>query len=207
MNSLYDIGIKFGTDKTAHNYLSEYENVLSNFRFDHIRFLEIGIYEGRSIKMWEEYFPNGIIYGADINEYKNFETDRIKTFLIDQEKEEDLMTLPDSLDFILDDGGHTMPQQQTTLNILFKHKLKKGGIFILEDLHTSIIKEESKWYQTPTNNTLKLLQDLNNKQISKDSNFFITEKDFYELLDCIHSIQILYTNGKYGITSIIRKKD
>ncbi len=209
MNSLYEIGLKYGTDKTSHNYLPSYEELLSPFRFESLHFLEIGVAHGHSVKMWEEYFPNAIIYGADIHDKKEYETERIKTFIVNQEKVEELMTLPDNLDFILDDGGHTMLQQQVTLNTLFKHKLKPGGVFILEDLHIAIQPHNfpvQYFSQSPTNNTVKLLNDLKNKKLSDDSDFFITEKDFYELVDEIESLEILYTRGEDSVTSIIKKK-
>jgi hypothetical protein len=38
---------------------------MKNFRYDPVDIFEIGIYFGASIKMWEEFFPNGKIYGID----------------------------------------------------------------------------------------------------------------------------------------------
>lgn len=213
MNSLFEIGLKHKTDKTSHNYLSFYDELLSPLRLELLRFLEVGVAFGYSLKMWEEYFPNAIIYGADIDDKKEYETKRTKIFVINQEKIEELMTLPNNLDVILDDGGHTMLQQQITLNTLFKHKLKPGGIFILEDLQTSI--STQNFFQTPTNNTIKLLNDLKNKKLSEDSNFFITEEDFYELVNQIESLEILHTRNDYNlsqdafkdsITAIIKRK-
>jgi hypothetical protein len=43
--------------------------------------------------------------------------------------------IPD-LDIIVDDGGHTMIQQNTTFNFLFP-RLKPGGVYLCEDTHTS----------------------------------------------------------------------
>ena len=40
-------------------------------------------------------------------------------------------------DIIVDDGGHTMLQQQNTLAALWD-RLQPGGLFIVEDLHTSL---------------------------------------------------------------------
>jgi hypothetical protein len=39
-------------------------------------------------------------------------------------------------DIIIDDGGHTMAQQKTTIEHLFR-KVKDGGIYLVEDTHTS----------------------------------------------------------------------
>ena len=44
------------------------------------------------------------------------------------------------LDIIIDDGGHTMDQQKISFEHLF-HKLKDGGIYLIEDTHTSY------WYE------------------------------------------------------------
>jgi hypothetical protein len=39
-------------------------------------------------------------------------------------------------DIVLDDGGHTMKQQIVTIKTLFPH-VKNGGVFVVEDTHTS----------------------------------------------------------------------
>ena len=39
-------------------------------------------------------------------------------------------------DVILDDGGHSMKQQMNTLEVYWPH-VNPGGVFIMEDLHTS----------------------------------------------------------------------
>ena len=36
---------------------------------------------------------------------------------------------------IIDDGGHTMEQMQTSLNYLW-NSLKSGGLYVIEDLHS-----------------------------------------------------------------------
>lgn len=41
-----------------------------------------------------------------------------------------------SFDLILDDGGHTMNQQIVSIETLFKY-LKKDGIYLVKDCHTS----------------------------------------------------------------------
>ena len=39
---------------------------------------------GASLRVWRDYFPNAIIYGADIDKDILFAEERIKTFYIDQ---------------------------------------------------------------------------------------------------------------------------
>ena len=204
--NLYEIGLKHKTDKSHyHNFTSVYGEKLNHLKNKNIRFLEVGIEHGHSLLMWNEYFKNATLYGADILDKSFLDSNKIKTFIIDQENENDLMSLPNDLDIILDDGGHTMLQQQKTLNILFNHKLKSGGYFILEDLHTS----NKKYYNThgsnEYNNTLRLLYDLKNKNLSSDNQYHITISDFNKLLSIIESIEI-YELGEDSITSLIIKK-
>lgn len=218
MQSLHELGSKYGTDKaTHHNYLNLYESNLLHLRNSPIRFLEIGISTGASLKMWEEYFTNAQIYGADIRGEEErrlifvdknifFDESKTKTLVTNQESVEDLENLPDELDVIVDDGGHTMLQQQLTLKTIFK-KLNSGGIYILEDLHTSTpdFWDGCNYGRTNTNNTLNLLNDLKKNKISENSNYFISENDFLDLVNQISNIEIVEIK-RGSITSIIKKK-
>lgn len=100
--------------------------------------LEIGIYEGGSLRTWAEYFPNADIYGIDVKLREWNFPDRIKAFIGNQQDENFLIkTFGDkSFDIIIDDGGHYMKPQKKCLKILFK-LLKPRGVYIIEDLHTS----------------------------------------------------------------------
>ena len=40
------------------------------------------------------------------------------------------------LDIVIDDGGHTMLQQKVSFDLLYM-KVKEGGVYIVEDTHTS----------------------------------------------------------------------
>lgn len=142
--SLHDIGMKFGTDKAyLHNFCLFYEPFIKHLRYKPIRILEIGVYNGNSVRMWEDYFPYAEIVVVDINpackDYK-YNSDRITTILGDQTDRKFLHSLPGEFDIILEDGGHTMEQQAISLGCLFQ-KVKKGGVYILEDLHTSLMWE------------------------------------------------------------------
>ena len=65
--ALVDLVNNNRTDKnTVHSYLPLYENLLSDKKESAKNILEIGIQGGGSIKLWHDYFPNAVIYGADI---------------------------------------------------------------------------------------------------------------------------------------------
>jgi FkbM family methyltransferase len=88
--------------------------------------------------MWEEYFPNAEIYGFDIDENcKQYEEGRVKIIIGDQSNTDHLSSLPDDFDIIIDDGSHVEEHVLKSLDYLFQHKLKIGGIYVIEDLLTS----------------------------------------------------------------------
>lgn len=76
----------------------------------------------------------------DINpQCKKFEEENIKIFIGSQEDEKFLQQVCSQIpevDIILDDGGHTMRQQIVSFENLFS-KVKEGGLYIVEDTHTS----------------------------------------------------------------------
>jgi len=204
--SLHELGLKYGTDKaTFHNYLNIYDHRFKCLKEEKIEFLEIGIDNGFSLKMWADYFINGIIYGADILDKRFLDNERIKTFIIDQANESELNSLPLNLDIIIDDGGHTMNQQQITFKILFANNLKSKGYFVIEDLHTSLQPYFSAYGGNQFNNTLKLLNDLKSGIYSSDSQYYLSFSEWENLYYMIETIDI-YQNGNDSITSIIQKK-
>ena len=131
------------TDKgpSGHNYTEVYEYFFLPLRYAPIKILEIGIETGGSLKLWEKYFPNATVFGIDIVKKEFMNSTRIKTFVGDQASRQALnsfiQTYGGDFDIILDDGGHTMEQQQISLGFLFKY-VKPGGLYVLEDLHTSL---------------------------------------------------------------------
>lgn len=204
--TLYEIGNKYHTDKSwYHLFTVLYGSYFDIIRDNDIRMLEIGILAGSSLMMWNEYFTNLTYFGVDLADYSQYNTEKVKTIIANQESINELRDLPKELDIILDDGGHTMLQQQFTLKTLFIEHLKSGGTYIIEDLHTS----EEYYYpthgSTPHNNTLKLCRDIQNHNLSSDSNYFITETEFYKLCSLVESLEIIKVKDD-SITSRIIKR-
>ena len=130
------------TDKCAdhHNYVDLYERFLQPVRHEAQRVLEIGVLDGDSMRMWEAFFSTARIYGIDIVDSSVHDTDRITTAIADQADRAQLGAFVEAhgseFDVILDDGGHRMSQQQVSFGFLFPH-VRPGGIYIIEDVHTS----------------------------------------------------------------------
>lgn len=131
---------KKGVTRKLVNYYAEYDLNFQEYRNKPIKLLEIGIQKGGSLYMWREYFPNAKIVGVDIDEEcKQFEGEGIKVYIGDQENADFLLELErkeGTFDIVIDDGGHTMKQQITTFKTLFP-LLAEGGMYVIEDLHTS----------------------------------------------------------------------
>lgn len=172
--TLDEIGINYGTDKSSaiHNYLNIYEKYLGIFRNDNIVVVEIGIYRGaRSLKMWEEYFTVAKIYGIDIMSRRQYNNDRVQSIIANQEDRNSLLSAMNRIkqcDILIDDGGHTMKQQQVSFGYLFPF-LNPNGIYVIEDLHTSL---DSHWNNNPkTDKTTAAMLDKFCKDKVIDSDF------------------------------------
>ncbi len=142
-NILNDLALKTHADKSSdyHNYTEIYARYLSSLRDKPIKFLEIGIYKGNSVKLWEEYFSAAELHFIDITlENVDYLSERSHYHVANQESPRDLQAFirktGGNFDLIIDDGGHTMGQQIISFQHLFLH-VKSGGMYIIEDLHTS----------------------------------------------------------------------
>lgn len=73
---------------------------------------------GASLRMWSEYFPNAMIYGADIDETVLFGTEKIVTSWVDQLDPDSIRSMWDSIgvtnfDVMIDNGLHTFQAGKT----------------------------------------------------------------------------------------------
>ena len=159
MSSLTEIAAKYSCDKYDLGYLQHYEDKFESIRNDVTKILEIGLNTGGSHLMWLEYFPNAMVYAIDsrilyevvvknkhtggriemVDGWDERDEDRLVVFEGDQSSDEDLNKFCSlyggEFDIIIDDGGHSMRQQQTSLRALY-NQLKSNGIYVIEDLHT-----------------------------------------------------------------------
>lgn len=154
VESLDDIALRHGTDKASrqHDFAEIYDSFLVGWRERELSMLEVGVLNGGSLRMWYDYFPHARIHAIDIrHEAREHERDRVKIFVGDQ-KDPDLLdeVLANSgpLDLVVDDGSHRAEDQQGTLHHLWPH-LKPGGIYIMEDTHTSYREGWGMTYREP----------------------------------------------------------
>lgn len=156
-DSLTKIMNRNGSDKGNghHNYTVYYEKLFGHLRENKINVLEIGIgsnnpnipsnmsgtpggyTSGASLRGWKEYFPNGMIYGCDIDENILFSEDRISTFFLNQTDKQSLKEqIVDKdivYDLIIDDGLHYFNVNWFVAKEIIS-KLTKNGFYIIEDI-------------------------------------------------------------------------
>jgi len=141
MEHLDDIFNKYDTDKNTyfHNYTRQYNTLLNEFRDKPIKYLEIGVFNGGSVKAIRETFKNSTcILGLDINNrcktYEDFENNIFIEIgnATDRNFIEEITKKYGSFDIILDDGSHTNKDVIESFELLFP-LLNDNGLYIVED--------------------------------------------------------------------------
>jgi len=126
----YSAPDKGGDKGTLHSYIPVYA---SEIQPDVTSLLEIGVYEGHSLAMWQEYLPNATVIGFDIDiSPVKFEVDARQ---VDATNCEQVRRAVDDMTFdvIIDDGSHRVYDQIASFALLFE-KLAEGGIYAIEDV-------------------------------------------------------------------------
>jgi hypothetical protein len=201
------------TDKgpSLHHYTEVYERFLFDLKDAPVKIFEIGVAQGGSLEMWQEYFPKATITAIDIEPKTKYDTARVKTFVADQANREALKKVTDAagkdFDILLDDGGHTMEQQQVSLGMLFPY-VKPGGYYILEDVHTSI---PALWPNygvaaDGSNSTLKMIQDFMGSAPPLFKSTYMTPEELAYLNANVEYANLLYRTDSKSIVCIFRKK-
>lgn len=136
MTPLCELAIKYGTDKCGkHQYTPVYYDLLKDKKVK--RVLEIGVYNGASLRMWRDFFPGAEIYGIDIDLRSLIKEDRITCFAGDQTKAYTLrnaaLVAGGEFDLIVDDGSHVPDDQILTAWELLPF-LAPNGLYIIEDV-------------------------------------------------------------------------
>ena len=130
--SLYD------TDKSE-LYLSRYTREFGHLFNQSVALLELGVRRGGYLQLWRDLFPVGQIAGLDLNPvdvkdssgrihvYQGFQQD---TVVLDHLAAE---VAPNGFDIVVDDASHLGEYTRDSFWHLFRHHLKPGGIYVLDD--------------------------------------------------------------------------
>lgn len=126
-------------------YFSVYDQLFSRFIGKAPVIVEVGVLNGGSLYMWREFFgPDARIIGVDLNpEAVWLREDGFEIHIGDQTDTQfwqDFFRDVGDVDILLDDGGHTYPQQVVTASSALDH-IRDGGLLVVEDTHTSYMTE------------------------------------------------------------------
>lgn len=136
-----------------HHYIPIYDRYFAKFRGRPVRFLEIGVSKGGSLRMWREYFgPEAVLYGIDIDPAcAQFDGKAGKVRIGSQDDPAFLARVVEEMggvDVVLDDGSHVMAHARASLAALFP-QLSSGGVYMIEDMHTAYWKAFGGAYRWP----------------------------------------------------------
>jgi hypothetical protein len=226
--NLKQLSETWGSDKHVHGFTEFYEKYFSKCKsakniceigLGGIMWQQGGKLPGASSRIWLEYFPDAKVFIMDnfseikkeeieiINLLKEENIERLLIVEGDQSNRLDLSKFSNcisgDIDILIDDGGHSMQQQQVSLGYMFKF-IKPGGYYVVEDLHTSILPSRPRFGLLPdeSNSTLKMIQNfIKSKTINsvymtrEESDYLENEIEYCELF-----------KSKNSITSIIKKR-
>jgi hypothetical protein len=158
MNKKIDTtGYDFNDIKAAH-LMPLYEPLFAPLVGRGIKFLELGVQQGVSLRFWRDYFENAMIVGLDSNPpikiddpnkrihiYQGYQQD---TQLLDRIAKEQA---PDGFDIVIDDCSHIGRLSRISFWHLFQNHLKPGGLYAIEDWATGYL----PWPNWPDGNRYK----------------------------------------------------
>lgn len=144
LNNICDPGEGYGDKGTTHSYIEIYGEILKPYQSLNCNILEIGLLNGTSLLMWEEYFENAKVYGIDCSETPlngrydlrpMIQSGKHNIIIGDAENLEEMQKHFNDIKFsiIIEDANHSV-QQQLKIYENFKDKLSPGGLYIIEDI-------------------------------------------------------------------------
>jgi hypothetical protein len=202
-SELCEIGRKYDTDKSSqrnnvtnerhcHPYTLFYEGLFKNKKYENLNIAELGILDGGSLLMWQEYFTNANIYGFEynndlINNFKqNYNNDRITIEYINVKDKNSIINAFNNVnvlyDIIIEDTTHMFEDQIRVIENSYQH-LKPGGILIIENIFKSY---DEKTYINTLSPILHYFQDyyfIELDHINKNSTGWNNDKLFILIKD------------------------
>lgn len=135
------LGIK--TDKgDIHSYLPVYDELFAPYRENACRLLEIGLFKGDSMRLWESYFPSSEICGIDLCDRPLGLADLrpmiaeghniVLMNALDRAEVERHFS-GDQFDIIIEDSSHALGEQ-VKIYRNFRDKLAPNGVYVIEDV-------------------------------------------------------------------------
>jgi len=189
---LTKISNKFGCDKSDknHKYTIRYHNYFEKDRYKKFNLLELGYGQGKSVKMWLEYFTKANLVVVDImkelpkdpliEKYLNCKRFKfISADQIDMSKVMKIFDIYKEFYIIIDDASHIEEDQQFTFGHLFQFVIPNGW-YIIEDLKCK--RSHNKKFKVEADKTLQVLETylrtntFNSKVLTSKENLYLNEQ-------------------------------
>lgn len=147
-------GYKYCDKGDVHGYIPVYEQLLAPYRRPGVRFLEIGLFHGASLRMFEEYFavppmprrsPFPAAVGIDCSDRPHDGMADLRPMIASGNHDIRLLNAADPkavhawflndapFDVIIEDAGHAVADQ-LAIYANFRDRLAPGGLYIIEDI-------------------------------------------------------------------------
>lgn len=128
---------------SVHSYLEIYEELLAPYRFTAKNILEIGLFTGARLKIWESYF-SGTVHGIDCDEQPHGGMADLRPMIASGKHNIHIFDAMDTaeikkrfsgvlFDVIIEDAGHSIESQVDLYNA-WKPYLAPGSLYIIEDI-------------------------------------------------------------------------
>lgn len=128
------------------HYPPAYERELTEFRGKPVRLLELGVHRGGTLLAWRSYFgTQATVFGIDVDPASGV-VDGENGVSVRIGSQDDpaflraVVAEMGGVDIVIDDGSHQAAHQRTSFTTLFP-MLSSGGVYAVEDLHTSYWRE------------------------------------------------------------------
>jgi hypothetical protein len=147
---LTKLGQVFGTDKVDERhtrnglaYTDIYERYLRGWRRQRFTMLELGVYRGDSLRMWNAFFPRAKVVGLDLEPSAAEHAPEFEVVVGSQSDPtllESVVRRHPDLRLVVDDASHITSLTIASFRGLFP-RLPRGGIYIMEDLSPNTYEE------------------------------------------------------------------
>lgn len=133
---------RYSDKGSVHSYIEVYEELLAPYR-NAKRVLEVGIFAGHSLRMWEEYFLGAEVVGVDLCDTPHGGLADLRPMIAEGTHRIELFDATDAVqvaqhlsgvfDVIVEDASHNIDATFAIYANLRNH-LAPSGIYIIEDI-------------------------------------------------------------------------
>ncbi len=203
-----------------HGYERFYYPIFKDIEKSNIRLLEIGVADGTSMKIWNQFFTNADhIYGIGYDNFQKEFKQKINTkntiFMGDQSNDIFLQKFIDEsggeFDIVIDDGSHVPSHIEKSFEALWKC-VKPNGYYIIEDIETSYWKKSTSIYGYSLKNEASIVNYFKNKVDEINNEFRMKASSNIAMISFVQNMIIIkkigdthtpYLNRKYRFSNNI----